>query len=161
MTINKALFTSNKQDWETPQWLFDKLNKHFKFDLDSCANELNSKCKMWYTELTDGLKQNWYNDGGRSVFVNPPYNNITQWVKKCYEESQKGCTVVMLIPARTDTKVWHEYICKGRVTLLKGRLKFSNSKNSSPFPSCIVVFGSMYDAGIRNQADDPLFKESE
>lgn len=161
--MNKGLFTSNTQDWETPQWLFDKLDKHFKFSLDVCATADNTKCKVYIDpRCANGLAVNWDDiDFGihKNIWCNPPYNNITQWVKKCYEESQKGCTIVMLIPARTDTKIWHEYVSKGRVTLLKGRLKFSNSKNSAPFPSCSVVFGKQYDASIRNQANDFLFNE--
>lgn len=162
--MNKELFTSQKQDWETPQWLFDKLDKHFLFTWDVCATDKNTKTNFYITEEINALKQDWVNDvisgfDNPKIWCNPPYNNITQWIKKCYEESLKGCTVVMLIPARTDTKVWHEYISKGRVTLLKGRLKFSNSKHSAPFPSCIVIFGKEYDAGIRNQANDFLFNE--
>jgi phage N-6-adenine-methyltransferase len=162
--MNKELFTSEKQDWETPQWLFDKLDKHFKFSLDVCATKYNHKCKTYIDpQMADGLICPWDSiDFGihiKHIFCNPPYNQLSQWIKKCYEESLKGCTVVMLIPARTDTKVWHEYVSKGRVTLLKGRLKFSNSKHSAPFPSCIVVFGKEYDAGVRNQKNDFLFNE--
>lgn len=153
--INESLYTSNKQDWETPQWLFDKLNSHLNFTLDVCADFSNAKCKEYYNIADNGLSQEWKG----MCYCNPPYNDIATWVKKSYEESQKDCTVVMLIPARTDTKIWHQYISKGSVTLLKGRLKFSNSKNSAPFPSCIVVFGKQYDASIRNQADDFLFEE--
>ena len=88
-----------------------------------------------------------YRGGGCNVFCNPPYGKeIGKWVKKGYEESCKPETlVVMLLPARTDTKWFHDYCLKGQVEFLRGRLKFGNSKNSAPFPSMIVVFGGSKD----------------
>ena len=135
---NKVLFSSNSNEWATPQWLFDELNKEFNFTLDPCATKENAKCKKFYSLLEDGLKQNWSDE---TVFCNPPYGReIGKWVKKSYEESKNG-TVVMLIPSRTDTKWFHDYIYnKKEVRFLKGRLKFGDSKNSAPFPSMIVVF---------------------
>lgn len=136
-----AMFSSTTNEWETPQEFFDKLNEEFNFTLDPCATPQNAKCKKFYTIKEDGLKQNWQ---GETVFCNPPYGRaIKDWVRKCYEESKKPNTiVVMLIPARTDTTYFHDYIYKKArdIRFVKGRLKFGNSKNSAPFPSMVVVF---------------------
>lgn len=135
--INNGLFTSQTDLWATPQDFFDKLNKEFKFELDVCAIEENAKCEKYFTPEVDGLKQEW----NGTVWMNPPYGrSIGTWMKKAYESSLEGATVVCLIPARTDTKWWHEYCMKGEVRFIKGRLKFSNSKNSAPFPSAVVIF---------------------
>lgn len=136
-----AMFSSTTNEWETPQDFFDKLNAEFNFTLDPCATRENAKCAKYFTVEDDGLKQDWQ---GEIVFCNPPYGrSIKDWVKKCYEESRKeNTTVVMLIPARTDTKYFHEYIYHKakEIRFIKGRLKFGNSKNSAPFPSMVVVF---------------------
>lgn len=134
--MNKVLFSSNKEDWETPQDLFDELNKEFKFSIDVASSEQNHKCNRYYTEKENGLKQNWNNE---IVWCNPPYGRkIGDWVKKA---SESKSIVVMLLPARTDTKWFHEYIYyKAEIRFIKGRLKFGNSVNSAPFPSMIVIF---------------------
>ena len=122
------MYSSKKHDWETPQDLFDELDEEFDFDLDPCTNGENQKCDKYFTKEQDGLKQDWQ---GHNIFVNPPYGRqIKHWVKKCYEEGQKeNTTVVMLIPARTDTRYFHDYIYhKAEIRFIKGRLKFSNSK---------------------------------
>lgn len=138
MSINKGLFTSNTDLWATPQDFFDKLNEEFNFELDVCANDENAKCDRYFTRETDGLKQDWTG----VCWMNPPYGReIGKWVKKAYESSLNGATVVCLVPARTDTKWWHEYCMKGEIRLVKGRLKFGGSKNSAPFPSAVVIFG--------------------
>jgi len=139
--MNKELMFSSKTDmWSTPQVFFDLLDKEFHFTLDPCATKDNAKCKKFYTESDDGLKQNW---GGHTVFCNPPYGReIGKWVQKCSEESKKQNTLcIMLIPARTDTKWFHQYIYgKAEIRFIKGRLKFGDCKNSAPFPSMIVIF---------------------
>ena len=136
-----VIFSSTTNEWATPQEFFDKLNEEFNFTLDPCATPQNAKCKKFYTIKEDGLKQNWQ---GETVFCNPPYGRaIKDWVRKCYEESKKPNTiVVMLIPARTDTTYFHDYIYKKArdIRFVKGRLKFGNSTNSAPFPSMVVVF---------------------
>ena len=136
--VDKALFTSNSSEWETPQDLFDSLNREFDFELDPCATDSNHKCDLYYTKETDGLSKDW---DGKRVYCNPPYGRgIENWIKKCAKH--KGLAV-MLIPARTDTTWFHKYIYHNlcaEVRFLKGRLKFSESKNSAPFPSMIVVF---------------------
>ena len=79
--------------------------------------------------------------GGEVVFCNPPYGReLPKWVKKCYEESHHA-DVVMLIPARTDTRWFHDYIYgKAEIRFIKGRLKFGNAKQSAPFPSMVVIY---------------------
>lgn len=138
--MNKNLmFSSKRMDWETPQDFFDKLNVEFHFTLDPCANEQNAKCKKFYTIEQDGLVQSWQ---GEIVFCNPPYGReLSKWVEKAYKESRKPNTiVVMLIPARTDAKYFHQYIYKkSEIRFIKGRLKFGNSTNGAPFPSMVVV----------------------
>lgn len=126
--------------WETPQDFFDELNKEFGFDLDPCATLETAKCDKYFTEKDDGLAQDW---GGYTVFCNPPYGReISKWVEKCHNEAQKpNTTVVMLIPSRTDTKYFHEWIYhKAEIRFIKGRLKFGDAKNSAPFPSMVVIF---------------------
>ena len=139
--MNTELMFSSKTDmWSTPQKFYDKLNKEFNFDLDPCATIDNAKCDLYFTKEENGLKQDWQ---GYTVFVNPPYGRVLkEWVQKCYEESLKPNTkVVMLIPARTDTIYFHKYIYNiANIRFLKGRLKFGENKNSAPFPSMIVVF---------------------
>ena len=137
----KLMFSSNTDLWATPQSFYDKLNDEFRFNLDPCATSENAKCEKYFTKEVNGLNQNW---GGHKVFCNPPYGReLSKWVKKAYEESLKPNTkVVMLIPARTDTKYFHEYIYHKakEIRFLKGRLKFGDSKNSAPFPSMVVIF---------------------
>lgn len=139
--INEGLFTSNKDDWETPQPFFDRLNKEFHFTLDPCASHENHKCDKYYTTEDDGLSKSWV---GETVFMNPPYGRVIKdWVKKAYYSGIKENTVVVgLLPARTDTTWFHNYCYLPNVEIrfLRGRLKFSNSKNSAPFPSMIVVW---------------------
>lgn len=142
--LNKSLFSSEKTDWCTPQQFFDKLNDEFHFVLDAAATYKTSKCEKCFTPNEDGLKQNW--DVGGAVYCNPPYGKeIGLWVKKAYEEAQKGITIVMLIPARTDTKYFHEYIYhKAEIRFVKGRLKFTDEngipKGTAPFPSMVVIY---------------------
>ncbi|MDU0422519.1 DNA N-6-adenine-methyltransferase [Staphylococcus haemolyticus] len=133
-------FSSKSNEWTTPQYLFDELNDEFNFTLDPCATDENAKCSKYFTIEDDGLSKDWSND---VVFMNPPYGReIKKWIKKAYEESLNGATVVCLIPARTDTTYWHDFIFDKAddIKFLKGRLKFGNSKNSAPFPSAIVVY---------------------
>lgn len=134
-----ALFSSNSDEWETPQHLFDELNREFDFDLDPCATHENHKCLIYYTEEQDGLKQDWR---GHKVFCNPPYSKIDMWVEKAYREGTKDNTIVcLLIPSRTDTKYFHDYILhRSEIRFVKGRIKFGDAKNSAPFPSMVVVF---------------------
>lgn len=137
--MNKmAVHFSSKTDmWATPQDFFDNLKKEFKFTLDPCATDENAKCKKYYTEKDDGLSKSWDNE---IVFMNPPYGRVIKdWIKKASEA--RGGVVVCLLPSRTDTRYFHEYIYgKTEIRFLKGRLKFGGNKNSAPFPSMVVVF---------------------
>ena len=131
-------FSSKTDLHATPQAFFDGLNMEFRFDLDPCAIAENAKCKVFYSAEQDGLKQDWKQS---TVFMNPPYGReIKHWMKKAYESSLQGATVVCLVPSRTDTYWWHEYAMKGEIRLLRGRLKFGDAVYSAPFPSAIVVF---------------------
>lgn len=133
--MNKVMFSSKTDLWATPQDLFDKLNEEFGFDVDVCALPSNAKCDKYYTPSDDGLSQKW--EG--VCWCNPPYGRETgKWVKKAYESKTK---VVMLLPARTDTKWFHDYIYgNAEIRFIKGRLKFGDATNAAPFPSMIVIF---------------------
>lgn len=136
-----VMFSSQTDEWATPQKFFDRLNDEFHFTLDPCALPHNAKCERYYTPQEDGLLQDW---GGEVVFCNPPYGRaIKDWVRKCSEEAQKpNTTVVALIPARTDTTYFHDFIYHKAqdIRFVKGRLKFGDSKIAAPFPSMVVVF---------------------
>ena len=135
--MNDVFFSSKTDQWETPQWLFDKYDAVYHFDVDVCALPENAKCARYFTPEQDGLAQEWTGH----VWCNPPYGRqIGQWVKKASECSAE--LVVMLLPARTDTQWFHDYVNRGGVIIeyLRGRLKFGQAKNSAPFPSMIVIF---------------------
>ena len=134
-------FSSERHDWTTPQDFFDQLNAEFGFTLDPCCLHETAKCSKHFTPEDDGLAQDWSDD---VVFMNPPYGReIGKWVRKAYEESQRGATVVCLIPARTDTAYWHDYAMRGEVRFVRGRLKFGGSSVGAPFPSAVVIFRSI------------------
>ena len=138
--LTSGMFSSTTDSWGTPQEFFDELNKEFHFTLDPCANDENHKCSKYFTVEDDGLAQDW---GGHTVFCNPPYGRaIAEWVKKCHDEAQKPNTkVVMLIPARTDTRYFHEYIYhQAELRFIRGRLHFNGSVKDAPFPSMVVIF---------------------
>lgn len=134
-------FESNKQDWETPENLFETLNREFNFTLDVAASGNNKKCNKFISENEDAMKKTW---GKNICWLNPPYGKgykISAWVKKSYDESQNGSTVVMLIPARTNTNWFHDYCLKyGEVRFIKGRPKFVGAVHGLPQPLCFVIF---------------------
>ena len=132
------MFSSKSDIWATPQDFFNNLNAEFNFTLDPCALPDNTKCSKFYTPEQNGLKQDWSNE---TVFCNPPYSDIKNWVEKAYNEAKRGAKVVMLIPARTDTRYFHDFIYgQHEIRFVRGRLKFGDQKNSAPFPSMVVVF---------------------
>ena len=144
--MNKELhFKSEKQTWETPQDFFNKLDDLFGFTLDACASIDNAKVGNYYTVEQNALIQEWQG----VVWCNPPYGREqVKFIKKAYDESVKhGSTVVCLIPARPDTKVWQDLIFAkaDQVCFIKGRLKFGNSKDAAPCPSALIVFGDSHD----------------
>ena len=124
---------------EHPPEFFQALDREFSFTLDPCATEENHKAPNFYTIKEDGLAQSW---AGQVVFCNPPYSQAAQWIEKAYQEGhQANTTVVLLIPARTDTRYFHNYILnRSEIRFIKGRLKFGGSKNAAPFPSMIVIY---------------------
>jgi site-specific DNA-methyltransferase (adenine-specific) len=155
MIENNIHFKSNSNEWYTPSSVYDPLNKEFCFTLDPCCTKESAKCDKYFTKEDDGLMQDWSDD---IVFVNPPYGReISKWVKKSYESSfLHGATVVMLIPARTDTTYWHDYIFdKAEIRFLRGRIKFKDkqgiTRDSAPFPSAIIVF-----RGVKNDQTTTL-----
>jgi phage N-6-adenine-methyltransferase len=131
-------FSSKSDEWGTPRALFDKLNSVFRFTLDAAASHDNALCGLYYTQADDGLSMCWKQ---HVTWVNPPYSKLKDWLKKGAEEG-KHTTVVMLVPARTDTRAWQDYVMPNATEIhyVRGRLKFGDSKNAAPFPSAIVVF---------------------
>jgi site-specific DNA-methyltransferase (adenine-specific) len=137
MPENKALHTRRaSEEWPTPRDFFDKLHDEFHFTLDVCATPDNAKCGKYYTREDDGLGQSWM----RMVcWCNPPFRNVGEWVRKAWLESEKGATVVCLVPSRTDTDWWHRYTARAEIRWIRGRLKF-NAKENAPFACCLLVF---------------------
>lgn len=152
--MNKVHYSSNKDGWETPDDLFWGLNKKYKFTLDVCALKKNAKCERYFTPRQNGLEQSWANE---VCWMNPPYGReISDWMAKAaHEAAHNNATVVCLVPARTDTKWWHNAVNGTEagewwdgepmddsvsVFYLRGRLKFKGAKHCAPFPSAIIVF---------------------
>ena len=160
---SQTAFSSETDMWSTPQKFFDEYNAIYCFNTDVCATKDDTKCEHYYDKEVDGLAQKW--EG--VCWMNPPYGSpefpcksgckkkkcgergyhtseyvpgIIDWMRKAYEESLTGVTVVCLIPARTDTKWWHDYAIKGDIEFIRGRLKFGDSDNSAPFPSAVAIF---------------------
>jgi site-specific DNA-methyltransferase (adenine-specific) len=155
MRGQKALFSRASNEWETPDSLFKQLDQEFHFECDAAATEENHKCNHYFSK--EGLSAIELNTWGGKIyntfFLNPPYSLIAKFMKKAYEEAVKGATVVCLIPARTDTRYWHEYCMKAsEIRLIKGRLKFDNrtlpswrsdgshKTSSATFPSAVIIF---------------------
>lgn len=137
--MNEGLFTSKTDMWGTPQATFDELDAEFGFDLDVCAVPENAKCQRFFSPEVDGLAQEW---AGNICWMNPPYGRqIGKWVEKAHEASQRGATVVALLPARTDTRWFHEHIKDAaEIRFIRGRLCFNDSDGRAPFPSMVVVW---------------------
>lgn len=149
--MQEVMYISKCDNWGTPQHLFEALDKEFHFTLDACADQNNYKCENYFDKARDGLKETWE---GQIVFCNPPYSRKTKdnpgqcaWIEKCYTESRdNGATVVLLIPARTDTEAFHNFILgkADEIRFVKGRLAFEmngeEGKERAPFPSMIVIY---------------------
>lgn len=161
-----VLFSHKSDEYGTPRELFDRLNDKFHFTLDAAASNDNKLCDLWYSKESSALTANWDEDTSGIIWCNPPYSMCKEFVKKAYEEWKGGCKIVMLLPARTDTRWFHDYIYNYscirpsltelnylahlyqegyinheiKIEFIKGRLKFSESKNSAPFPSMLVYF---------------------
>lgn len=139
--MNNRFYAMRRSDeWETPQDFFNSLNNEFHFTLDAAASDANHKVPRYYTIEDNALARSW---AGETVFLNPPYSQIKEWVKKAYiEHLQPKKTIVLLIPARTDTKYFHKYIYhRSEIRFIKGRLKFGG-KDNAPFPSMLAIFRS-------------------
>lgn len=134
----KLMFSSGTDLWETPQTFFENVDRVYHFTLDVCALLENAKCPDYYTPEDNGLEQPWTG----VCWCNPPYGReIGSWVAKAAQAAQEGATVVMLLPARTDTAWFHTYIYgRASVQFLRGRLRFGQARHSAPFPSMLVVF---------------------
>jgi phage N-6-adenine-methyltransferase len=137
---NSGVMSSIRQDWATPTQLFKMLDAEFHFTLDVCADPGNAKCAEFFTQ--DALERHWVPLKDGPVWCNPPYGReIGKWVERGYRESRGYFTVVMLLPARTDTQWFHEYCLKGEIRFLRGRLNFDDTRRArAPFPSMIVIF---------------------
>lgn len=149
-TVNSGLFTSTTDEWPTPQGFFDTLAAEFGFTVDVCASQGNAKCERYFDRAVDGLAQQWTG----VAWMNPPYGRgIDRWVRKAYESARVGATVVCLLPARTDTAYWHDYVMRAsELRLIRGRLHFTGAHHqgrlaagqtvahNAPFPSAVVVF---------------------
>jgi site-specific DNA-methyltransferase (adenine-specific) len=110
---------SKSDKWQTPLTLYNQLNEEFHFNCDPCPID-------WKEGDADGLEMEW----GTSTFVNPPYSNVSKWIKKAYDEWQEGKQVVMLINAITDTIAFHEYIYgQAEIRFIKGRICFIDPAN--------------------------------
>jgi phage N-6-adenine-methyltransferase len=136
---NRVHFSSATDLWATPWLLFRVLDAKFRFTCDVCALPENAKCKRFYTPDEDGLAQRWTG----VCWMNPPYGReVGKWIRKAYESAASGdATVVCLIPARTDTSYWHDFVMRAsEVWLVAGRIRFGDAKSGAPFPSAIVVF---------------------
>jgi phage N-6-adenine-methyltransferase len=130
-------YSSERDDWSTPQDLFDLLDQEFNFTLDVCATDKSAKCATWFTKEQDGLAQPWTG----SCWMNPPYGDeIGRWVGKAWNASKGPAAVVCLVPARVDTTWWWNYCRHGDVRFLRGRLRFGGGETGAPFPSAVVVF---------------------
>lgn len=143
--LNNNLFTSNRQDWETPDDLFDKLHEEFHFTLDVCANQFNKKLDTYYSIEDDAFSKEWVGN----CWMNPPYGrDISKWIEKAFNSGKaSGATVVCLLPVRSDTIWWHKYCMNGEIRFINKRLKFKNSNNMATFPNAIVIFGDCANIG--------------
>ncbi len=130
-------FSSKTNEWATPQDFYDRCHAEFQFTLDPCSTATNAKCPKRYTLEDDGLAQDW---GHERVWMNPPYGReIGHWMRKAWLSSQAGALVVCLVPARTDTRWWHDYAIKGEIRFVRGRLKFGGARWNAPFPVALVI----------------------
>jgi phage N-6-adenine-methyltransferase len=135
--FDKNKFKSESQVWETPDWLFDQLNKEFHFTIDVCASIENKRCDTFYSEQNSCLDKTW----SGVCWMNPPYKNMKQFIKKAYDERNNAVTVC-LIPARTNTLWWHEWCMKAEVRFICGRPAFKGCVHGLPQPLAIVIFGT-------------------
>lgn len=144
--IAPALFSSATGKWATPSDLYLALDAEFRFTLDPCPIDDAERIME-----NDGLARSW---AGHRVFCNPPYGNgIGNWIGNWLAKGREADCAVFLIPSRTDTRWWHQYVLTAdEIRFVKGRLRFGDAKNSAPFPSAIVIYRS---AELRSEATPP------
>ena len=155
-----VMFSRNTDEWSTPEDFYQALHTEFGFGLDAAASDGNTKCPAWFSLDINALQMSWYDavmavgtaeglSSAPAVWLNPPYSQCRDFLKKASEEARAGCTVVCLVPSRTDTRWWHEYVWDAttheprpgvEIRFVKGRLKFGNAKQSAPFPSVVIIF---------------------
>ena len=137
----RGKFASIRNDWTTPEALYREMDAEFGFTLDAAASAENAKAPAFFDKEMDAITRDW---APHTVWLNPPYGEgypLSRWVRKAYEESLNGATVVMLIPARTNTNWFHNYcLLHGTVRFIKGRPKFGGADHGLPQPLCFVVF---------------------
>ena len=119
----RVYFRRQTDEWATPPELFAALDREFHFTTDVAAIPDNAKCDHFFTPAEDGLAQQW--EG--VCWMNPPYGlALRQWVQKAHSSAQGGATVVCLLPARTDTQWWHDYVLPyAEIRYIRGRMKFA------------------------------------
>jgi len=128
---------AKSSEWGTPQWLFDELDEEYGFTLDVCASEQNAKCER-YNTIQQPKLWTWTNE---TCWMNPPYGvALNEWMLRA--STEPSCTVVALVPSRTDTRWWHEYVMQRayEIRFVKGRLKFEGAKDAAPFPSAVITY---------------------
>ena len=139
-SVNKSAksvhYSSQSDEYHTPQALFDHYDHIFHFDVDVAATKNNAKCERFFTKANDGLKQEW----GKTNWLNPTFSSIQKWMKKAYESARLGAVVVALLPARTDTQWFRDYVSHAEIELLEGRIKFGGGASTAPFPSMVAVW---------------------
>lgn len=136
--VDGMMTKGGRDDWETPPEVFDPLNREFGFELDVCASTENTKCSRFYSKNDDALAQQW----AGVCWMNPPYGlGLPRWIRKAYESSRLGATVVCLVPARTDTAWWHDYVeNKAEQRFVRRRIRFIGAPFTAPFPSVVLVY---------------------
>ena len=152
----RQIFEIAADDWTTPPEVFAALDAEFHFTLDPCCSHENALVERHFTADEDGLRQDW---AGDVVYMNPPYGReVGKWMRKAHEESERGATVVCLVPSRTDTAWWHDHAMQADdIRFIRGRLKFGGKRmNSAPFPSAVVVFGPKVAENAANLLPTPL-----
>ncbi len=131
-------FSTAKHDWRTPPLVFEDLHAEFGFTVDAASSDQNALLSRHWTEADEPLLRSW---AGERVFVNPPYSHVSRWMEKAWNEAATAELVVALVPSRTDTAWWHDYVMQANeIRFIRGRLKFSGTKFNAPFPSAIVVW---------------------
>lgn len=143
MKGTEVLFSSKSDEWSTPKELFEDLNKRFDFKFDLAASKENALCEKFFSIDENAIAQDWSLIDGWS-WLNPPYSEIFNFVHKATLEAEKGANIVMLIPARVDTRWYHGFVSKYHHSFIKGRLKFSGAKHNAPFPCMLVFFSKIF-----------------